>query len=171
MRSEEAWQIEWTDIDFLSKKVRITAEKRSNPRVLRVSDKLLAMLNNLPKKSNRVFGSYQIRGFARSFQRQRKRIAGKLQNPRLMQISFHTFRHWKATTEYHKTTDLLYVVQLLGHRSIRNTLVYTQLVEFQGGEEYVSKVATTVEETQKLVEAGFEYVCDLDDVKIFRKRK
>jgi len=29
----------------------------------------------------------------------------------------------------------------------------------------------TVEEAQKLVEAGFEYVCEFEDVKIFRRRK
>jgi hypothetical protein len=31
--------------------------------------------------------------------------------------------------------------------------------------------AKTVEEAQKLVETGFEYVCSFDDMKLFRKRK
>jgi len=31
--------------------------------------------------------------------------------------------------------------------------------------------AKTVKEACELVEAGFEYVCEMDDVKIFRKRK
>jgi hypothetical protein len=34
-----------------------------------------------------------------------------------------------------------------------------------------SKVAKTVKDACELVEAGFEYVCEMDDVKIFRKRK
>jgi hypothetical protein len=51
-----------------------------------------------------------------------------------------------------------------------NTLIYTQLVDFKE-EEYVCKVAKTVEEACKLIEAGFEYVCNFDDVKLFRKRK
>jgi hypothetical protein len=37
--------------------------------------------------------------------------------------------------------------------------------------EYISKVAGTVREARALVEAGFEYICDIEDVKIFRKRK
>ena len=29
----------------------------------------------------------------------------------------------------------------------------------------------TIEDAQKLVESGFEYVTEIDDVKLFRKRK
>jgi hypothetical protein len=29
----------------------------------------------------------------------------------------------------------------------------------------------TLEEAKKLVETGFEYVCDMEDYKLFRKRK
>ena len=170
MRAGEAWRLEWTDVDFVKRTIRVTPEKGSNPRIFKVSDKLLAMLGRLPKKSNRVFGTYVLNGFARMFQRQRKRVAQKLQNPRLLRISFHTIRHWKATMEYQRTRDILYVMKLLGHKNINNTLKYTQLVDFQD-DEYVSKVAKTVEEACQLVEAGFEYVCEMDGVKIFRKRK
>jgi len=64
-------------------------------------------------------------------------------------------------------------MQMLGHRNIKNTLIYTQLIKNVDGfdPEYISKVARTVEEARMLVEAGFEYVCDVDGVKIFRKRK
>jgi hypothetical protein len=61
-------------------------------------------------------------------------------------------------------------MQLLGHKNIRNTLVYTHLVNFEG-DEYVCKVARTADESKSLVEIGFDYVCDFDGVKIFRKRK
>jgi len=38
-------------------------------------------------------------------------------------------------------------------------------------DEYHCRIAKTVEEAVKLIEAGFEYVCDMDGVKLFRKRK
>jgi hypothetical protein len=41
---------------------------------------------------------------------------------------------------------------------------------FEGG-EYHSAVAKSVEEARKLVEEGFEYVCEKDDIMLFRKRK
>jgi hypothetical protein len=72
--------------------------------------------------------------------------------------------------EYHKTKDILHVMRILSHRSINNTLKYTQLVNFQN-DDYVSKVANTIEEACELVEAGFEYVCDIEGTKIFKKRK
>jgi len=105
------------------------------------------------------------------FYRKRKQIATKLCNPRLLQISFHTFRHWKATMEYAKTKDILHVTKLLGHRNIKNTLVYTQLVNFESN-EYVCRAARNSEEAAQLVEGGFEYVCTTPDgVMLFRKRK
>jgi len=68
--------------------------------------------------------------------------------------------------EYHKTKDILHVMQVLGHKNIKNTLVHTHL-----DDEYVSKVAWNVEEACKLIEAGFDYVTDIEGAKLFKKRK
>ena len=159
----------WIDIDFANCSVRVTPEKGSNPRNLKISGKLISMLNELPKNSSKPFLAKQD-AMRKSFQLQRKRIATKLQNPRLLQVKFHTFRHWKATMEYHKTKDILHVMQMLGHRNIQNTLIYTQLMNSKD-EDYVAKVATSEKEICQLVESGFEYVCDYNGNKVFRKRK
>jgi len=59
-------------------------------------------------------------------------------------------------------------MHVMGHKNIKNTLVYTHLVDFSE-EQYVSKVARNVEEACKLVEAKFEYVCSTpDDLMAFR---
>ena len=71
---------------------------------------------------------------------------------------------------YHKTKDILYVKEKMGHKKIETTMLYTQLVNFNEN-EWVSAVVKTVKEACQLVEAGFEYVCDVQDVKLFRKRK
>ena len=57
------------------------------------------------------------------------------------------------------------------HRNIKNTLLYTQLVKTQSEDEYVCRVAKTVEQAAELIEAGFEYVCEINGAKLFRKRK
>jgi integrase len=80
------------------------------------------------------------------------------------------FRHWKATTEYARTKDILYVMKVLGHKNIQNTLIYTQLVNFES-DKYHSATARTIEEAQKLVESGFSFVCDVEGFKLFRKPK
>ncbi|MCS7114261.1 MAG: tyrosine-type recombinase/integrase [Candidatus Bathyarchaeota archaeon] len=171
IRSGEAWQLKWADLDLANNTLRVTPEKGSEPRIFKISTKLAAMLNSLPKNSEKIFGSSSIRSIRRCFQRQRERIAKKLENPRLLNITFHTLRHWKATMEYHRTKDILHVMKVLGHKRIQNTLIYTQLVNFQGEDEYICKAASTVDEAKQLIEAGFEYICDIEGVKLFRKRK
>jgi integrase len=87
-------------------------------------------------------------------------------------IHFHTLRHWKATDLYHRTKDLLYVQQFLGHKSISNTLKYIQLSNALFDEDtdhYICKVAKSVQDATELVELGFDYVTDIDGVKLFRK--
>lgn len=170
MRIGEAKNLTWTEIDLENLQITLNhPEKNGKPRVFKISPKLSAMLNALSKDKEGPFRSCQTNLY-RNFESQRKQLANKLQNPRLLRITFHTFRHWKATMEYHKTKDILHVMQLLGHRNIKSTLVYTQLVNFES-DDYHSATAGTVEEARKLVETGFEYVCTHNDIMLFRKRK
>ncbi len=138
-----------------------------------MSERLVGYLNRLPRRGGRVFlGSRESIYF--SFMELRRRAAARFQNPRLERITFHTIRHWKATMEYHKTKDILHVMQTLGHKNINNTLVYIKLEEALFGgpaDQFYSAVAKGVDEARKLIEAGFEYVCDFEGVKLFRKRR
>jgi integrase/DNA-directed RNA polymerase subunit RPC12/RpoP len=171
VRCGEAWRLKWIDFDFDQGIVRVTPEKGGKPRIIKISQKLVAMLKGLPSYAScdKPFPG-SLRHFARTYARNRAKAAFKLGNPRIKRISFHTFRHWKATMEYHRTKDILYVKELMGHRSIQSTLIYTQLVNFSQ-DEFTCKVAKSINEVKELVEAGFEYVCDYDGFKVFRKRK
>ena len=122
-------------------------------------------------KSLKPLALKSLDDFRRNFELSRASLALKLQNPRIKSISFKTLRHYKATMEYHRTKDILHVMQLLGHKNIRNTLVYTHLVNFETEDNYVCKVAKTVREAQELIELGFDFVTDVEGVKLFRKRK
>jgi hypothetical protein len=111
----------------------------------------------------------------KNFHWTRKRLAYRTQNPRIKEIHLHTFRHWHGTMLYHSTKDIVLVKERLGHKSITSTQIYVQLLQTKGKEDYVSKVATTLEEAQTLIELGFEYVTDMQfgemTYKLFRKRK
>lgn len=171
-RVGEIFQLTWKDIDFQNGTITITPEKGSNPRIFKMSPRLRQMLENLSKDEIKVFNRYKdVNSLRRTFEKQRKRIAFKLGNPRLLRISFHTFRHWKATWEYYKTKDILHVMQLLGHKRIQNTLKYTQLAKFEGEDQYICKIAKTPKEIAELIEAGFQYVCEKEGCLYFRKPK
>jgi len=128
---------------------------------------------NVTTDPNRIF-SKLLRTTHRLYMMKRRRLAALYNNPRLLQIHSHTFRHWKATTLYHQTKDLLYVQRFLGHRSISNTMLYIQIDEalFHGEpDQYVCKVAATIEEAMPLLEQGFTEASDFNGVKIYRKQK
>ena len=169
MRCGEAFMLKWTDFNFENRSVDVTPEKGSEPRQLKTYTQLIAMLNSLPRDKEQPFGCSHIH-FSRAFRKQRSKVANNLKNDRIRKIHFHTLRHWKATTEYAKTKDILHVMKILGHKNIQNTLLYTQLITFKN-DEFHSATAKNVEDAQKLVEAGFEYVCDFGELKLFRRRK
>jgi len=171
----ELWRVEWTDIDTEKKVVTVNHPvKGHDPRILPISNKWVSMIEKLPNESQRVFSASTLGSYSANFRRQRKRLAAKLNNPRLLKTVFTTFRHWKGTMEYHKTKDIIHVKQVLGHKSIKNTMVYINLEAalFQvQNDEFTVKVAKTLDDACSLVEAGFDYVTDMDGGKIFRKRK
>jgi integrase/transposase-like protein len=173
-RKIEVLRLRWTDLNFKDNTISINRPaKGSNPRTVEVPATTLNRLNNLPK----IHGEHIFKqgsngeGIARSFRRTRRKLADKLQNPRLMEIHFHTLRHWRATMEYAKTREIYAVKQLLGHKCLKNTDRYQHMVKFPR-EEYITKVAKTVEQAQELLTAGFRFECDYgNEGKIFIRRK
>jgi len=168
--SGEAWKLRWIDIDVQRKTVAVSPTKNHNARILPISDNLLSRLLRLQHKNERVFTSKNLDKMRWLYERARNLLAVKLENPRIHQIAFRSFRHWKGTQLYSQTKDILFVKWFLGHKRIENTLVYTHLVNFES-DEFICKAAKTIEEASKLIESGFEYVTELDGVKLFRKRK
>jgi len=172
MRIGEALQLEWSNIDSENSRVVLNnPEKGSSTRVFKVSPELMARIMKLPRKTEKVFGSALRHSYEMQFLLMRKRLSKELDNPALLRITFHTLRHWKATMEYHRTKDILYVMKFLGHKNIKNTLIYTQLIEFETMDQYHVRVAKTIEEACEFVKSGFEFVTEMDGAKIFRKRK
>lgn len=164
----EALRIEWTDINGSVVTINHPV-KNHYPRPIEVSNTLIAQLNSMPKTDLRIFPTtYQ--NIARNYWQLRKKVSRNLANPRIMKISPVTFRHWGATMTYHYTQNILLVKKLLGHKNIKNTMKYTQLVEFKDSEFEVA-TATTVEEARKLGEAGFQKFDEFSGIHIYRKPK
>ena len=177
-RPGEVWRLPWADVDLDHATIRINnPEKGSNAREFKNrSSKLVSMLNSLKKPRKFVFHADNASpkaysNFAHEFYEQRKQIAKECGNDRLLRVNFRSLRHFKGTSEYLRTRDIYHVKRVLGHKSIKNTEIYINIVGFDDNENYICKVGATKEERISLIEAGFTLVGKDGDEWYFRIRK
>ena len=163
------------DINLTNGTINITSAKHCNARILKLKSKTLEMLKTYINKkrlnqNDRLFPT-KSKNISTSYRKLRNALSEKLQDPTIKQIRLYDFRHYYATMLYRKTKDLLHVKTRLGHKDLRTTLRYTQLIETLENDEYHCKTATNIEEATQLIENGFEYITEKDETMLFRKRK
>ena len=172
-RVNEAERLEWTDLDAERSKVTIKASKNGNARILTVSKRLINLLLSLPKKEKTVFPKRTKKVRQTTFRRRLLKLVRTHSNPRLAKIHYHTFRHCKALREYHKTKSMQHVKRVLGHKSIMTTQRYVDLYEEIYSDlkpdSYICETASTAKAAKKLIEQGFEYVCEIEGEQLFKK--
>jgi integrase len=167
----ERSKVKWFDLERGA--VNVQTAKHGRGRTLELKPKTLAMLKeHIGRRrlglNDQIFGKVKtMRGVLKEI---KERTSHKLQRPELLRISLYSLRHFFGTMTYHRTKDILYTQQKMGHRNIKNTLIYTHLINFKS-DEYSVKVAETVQEACRLIEAGFEYVTTMESIKLFRRRK
>jgi integrase len=183
LRAGEAWALSWGDLDFKSRLVCVKhPEKDSQPRTLRVSERLVDMLNGLPTESKFVFHRpyadefktlKALEGFRRLFERHRERIAKTHPESNVARIHFHSFRTWRATMEYLKTRDLEAVMALLGVTNPLHARRYVSLAQALSlrEDDYATARATNADEAEGLAREGFNFVTEIQGVQIFRKER
>lgn len=150
----EALSLRWIDVSGNTVTINRPV-KGHNPRQLQISNKLLAMLNELPKTSERIFPTTYNALFC-CYAKVRKKVAFLQKNPRLLSVELRSFRHWGGTMLAHYTNgNVLTVKRLLGHKRIENTMKYIGLINNFRDDEFEVATATTDEEIKKMGGAGF----------------
>jgi integrase len=176
MRPFELMRLTLRNIDLQQGIVYPETAKHGSPRALKLSNETLNILNkyiaswNVPFDAH-LFGKWTSEQYGKYFRIYRDMTAKKMQDPSIEAIRLYDLRHYFATMTYHRTKDLLFTKQQMGHRKIETTLIYTQLLQFDKDDNYTCKVAQNVEQATDLIENGFEYVTEMDGLKLFRKRK
>ncbi len=171
-RVGEIRKIEWTDIDDKNNTIAINhPEKGSKARTVKVPEKTIAMVKNLKKNHGKHVFNPLFVSQRKTFNRTREKMARITGNPRLLQIHFHTCRHWRASREFERTGDIYEVKKLTGHKCVSNTDRYQH--GSYSNAEYVTKRPQTPKEEDELITAGFEFVRfdQALNVPIYRKRK
>jgi integrase len=175
IRSGEADNMKWDQINFENGTITIIPEKGSNPTVKKVSRDLLGRIGSLPKVSEKIFGEHGYDAMRTNLAQQRKVLAKKLGNPELLRLTFVSIRHFYGTKLYHQFRDLMTVQKLMGHKRFTSTLQYIDYEKAIYGDyredEWICKTAQSPEEAKDLIEAGFRYEDTIEDIHLYKKRK
>jgi len=173
MRSGEADNLEWSQINFETDAITVIPEKGSNPTVKKVSKELLGRIQTLPKISKKVFGEHHYNTMRTNLAQQRRKLASKLGNPELLRLTFVSIRHFYGTKLHHKGKSLIEIQKIMGHKQFTSTLQYInyEKIIYGGDDQWICKVAELQEDRKKLIEAGFEFVEQVDNQSYYRKRE
>ena len=175
LRPVEAMRLTLRNIDLTLKAVYPETAKGGSPRVLKITNRTVNLINKYLSKykltDERLFGTWNSETYGKWFRYYRNKTAEAMQDQPIKTIRLYDLRHYFATMLYHKTKDILFVKQQMGHRKIETPLVYPQLLQFNQDENFTCKVAKNQTEITQLIESGFEYITEMDGLKYFRKRK
>jgi len=175
LRPVELCNLKVKDLDQDKALIYPTTSKNGASRILPISRKLLATLQDHIEKNKLGLEDKLFKGDAQNYgkyyRQMRNNLADKLNDQTLKTIRLYDFRHYFATRLYARTRDILLVKQQMGHKKIETTLIYTQLLHLNEEDEYTCKTASNVKEATQLIENGFTYVTEIDGLKLFRKRK
>jgi integrase len=174
LRPIELLNLKMKDIDLEQRLIYPTTAKNGASKTLKISNNLKEILQEHIDKHKLDPNDKLFKGtpenYGKYYRHMRNRLAERLHDPTIKNIRLYDLRHYFATTLYAKTRDILLVKQQMGHKKIETTLIYTQLLNLNE-DEWTCKTANTINEATQLIENGFEYVTEMDNIKIFRKRK
>lgn len=123
LRFSDIQTLYWSEVrgTFGKYHLQFTQEKTEGAEILPISDQAVEVMGERGEPRERVFPGLSYSSMRECFKSWLKN-AGISKN-----ITFHSFRHTYATLQLELGTELLTVSKLLGHRSVKTTLVYTKV--------------------------------------------
>lgn len=131
MRRGEVANLEWDDVDFERKVIKIRQKdgwlpKGKREREIPINEVLYELLLKMRKESERssVVDKNGVKRYDRALWENFWRLAKRLG---VKNVNIHTFRHTFASYLIMSGVDLVTVKELLGHRDITTTMRYAHL--------------------------------------------
>ena len=175
MRPIEVYSLHVKDVDLNRQAVSSTTAKGGNARTVKYNDNILNeqlryyIIKNDKQPNDLLFNGSED-DYCKHYRAYRNRLAKKLNNPSLTAIRLYDFRHYFATVTYYKYKDMPLLGYLMGHKNLATTMKYMHVLNVED-DGWIVRHTQTLEESEKLLEAGFDYITDQDGYKIFRKHK
>jgi integrase len=174
LRPVELCRLKVRDIDTEHGAINPITAKHGAPRTLKITNNLNQRIQEHIIRQNLTPNDNLFKGnaddYGKHYQVMRNKLAKKLKDPSIHAIRLYDFRHFFCTTTLHKTKDPYYTMTQMRHKKLTTTQKYMHLLDLNE-DEWTCKTATTIKEASELIEAGFDYVTEMDRTKLFRKRK
>ena len=127
LRLDEARNIKWQDIDFDREIIHLKTAKGDKERVVFLHKKLIGILKmyGINKEGlifvSQRYGKYNKRTIQQIIKSASKKVGIK------KNVTPHTLRHSFATHLLEGGADIRYIQQLLGHKDLKTTQIYTHV--------------------------------------------
>ena len=131
MRRGEILNLKWSQVDLLSKKIRVEKTKSGKIRFINLNTSLLELLSDLKKKNGKnehVFFNHRT---GERLTTVKTAFNAACRRSKIENLRFHDLRHTFATRLVEKGVDLITVKELLGHSSVTITERYTHSYQQQ----------------------------------------
>jgi integrase len=142
LRPIEVSNLTLKHIDLNEGRIYPETAKGGEARILKMKTETLALLKQLvstnnPDLNDKIFPCSKT--LQKNWNKLRNRIAQRLGKQELKQIRLYDLRHFYGTMLYHKTKDIVHVQRKMGHKSLKNTLIYIDLADFHN-DEFVREI-------------------------------
>jgi integrase len=169
---QELYNVTQSDIDAENGQITIRGVKGHGSATYKLKTQTADMLRIYLANHKQEHPFPQSHTIGQVWRDTRERTAKKLCKPELNKIPLKNLRNYSGAMLYYKILDPIAVMRHLRHKKLETTMHYIRGITLNNGdEEYTVKTATNIKEATELLEQGFQYVQDIDGIRLYRKRK
>jgi len=168
---QELHNVSKKDIDTEQGIISITGTKGHASGTYKLKTCTAIMLREYLAKNPQDHPFPQPKVMSQIWRKTRNKLADNLKQPDFKKIPLKNLRNYSGAKLYYSLKDPIAVMRHLRHKKLETTMHYLRAITIGGEEEYTCKTATNLKEATQLIENGFEYITEMDDIKLFRKRK
>jgi len=168
---QELHNIRRSKIDSTLGQITITGTKGHGSATYKLKAKTTEMLREYLTKHIEEYPFPKPNIMSQMWRRYRNRVADNLKQPELKNIPMKNLRNYSGAKLYYSLLDPIAVMRHLRHKKLEITMHYIRGITINGEEEYTCRTATTIKEATDLLEHGFQYIQEIDGIRLYRKRK
>jgi len=171
LEGQELHNLHRNDIDTERGIISVQGCKGHASGTYKLKQRTLEMLREYLARNPQEHPFPRSKVMAQIWRKVRNRLADNLKQPELSKIPMKNLRNYSGAKLYYSIPDPIAVMRHLRHKKLETTMHYLRAITLDGEEEYTCKTATNIKEATDLIEHGFQYVTEMEGIKLFRKRK